>query len=175
MICIEYEGEVYYLMANKFVDSTYIAVEKNKGIALAKIYFDSVDMSKFNRDEFLDNVRLAKELESYSYAKKACEYGINKFYNDVPLIRSCLPIYTSVCRSLNQPQQAIDFAREYIHNNRYVSEGLLTSVAAAYCDMEDYTKAKKYADWAYAIQHGSVGFNELSLVYKRIEKRLKGI
>ena len=49
----------------------------------------------------------------------------------------------------------------------------LTSIAAAYCDLEEYEKARQFCDIAYAEQGGGTGIKtELSLVYQRIEKEI---
>ena len=48
---------------------------------------------------------------------------------------------------------------------------LLTSLAAAYCDVGDYKRAKYCADRGYFTQGGGQGHkNELALVYYRIRK-----
>ena len=49
---------------------------------------------------------------------------------------------------------------------------LFTSIAAAYCDIEDYETAREYANKAYAKFKGHSD-EELFLVYKRIESMQK--
>lgn len=80
---------------------------------------------------------------------------------------------TSCYRRMGQSQKAIDF---WMNNKSIFQEftesvALLTSLAAAYCDVKDYKKAKYCADRAYAAQGGGQGYkNELALVYLRIKK-----
>ncbi|MBQ8426407.1 MAG: hypothetical protein IJX16_01450, partial [Clostridia bacterium] len=78
-------------------------------------------------------------------------------------------------RALNQPQKAIDFWMENKHIfSSCLSVPLLTSLAAAYCDIGNYALAKKCADKAYAIQGGGLNYKtELSLVYRRIKKEIE--
>lgn len=55
---------------------------------------------------------------------------------------------TSYYRNLNQPQKAIDFRMENKGIYRYgLSVPLLTSLAAAYCDVKDNKNAKYCADF----------------------------
>ena len=55
-----------------------------------------------------------------------------------------------------------------------LSVPLLTSLAAAYCDVGNYELAKKCANKAYAIQGGGKNYQtELSLVFQRIKKETK--
>ena len=52
-----------------------------------------------------------------------------------------------------------------------VSSALFTSFGSSYCELEDSDNALKFANKAYAMQGGGVGYNnELSLLYKRIRK-----
>lgn len=169
---IEYENEKYYLINDKLTDSHFIELDKNTRNIVAKSYFDQLNIQDLDENDLLDNIKLAKELEQFFFTTSACEYGLRKFFFDLTFVRCCLPIYTSALRMLNMPQKAISFVESYLNNKKYISPSLLTSIAAAYCDIEDYTIAKKFADRAYAMQGGSRGVNELSLVYKRINKHL---
>ena len=50
-----------------------------------------------------------------------------------------------------------------------ITPALLTSAAAAYCDLGDYDRAKKCCDRAFAQLNGKRN-GELSAVYGRIKK-----
>ena len=69
------------------------------------------------------------------------------------------------------PQKAIDTAKEYTdkYGSKIGSSALYASMAAAYCDLEEYKTAKYYADKAFAIQGGSIS-GELAGVYGRLKK-----
>ena len=100
---------------------------------------------------------------------------MGQFSDSFEYYKVVFPIITSCYRALNQPQKAIDF---WMENKKIfstcLSVPLLTSLAAAYCDVGDYVLAKKCADRAYAIQGGSLNYqSELSLVYGRIKKETK--
>ena len=88
--------------------------------------------------------------------------------NDFFQIRKIAPITTSLYRSLNTPDKAIEYF-ENLQAEYYspiLSSALLTSVAAAYCDMRNYTLGKKYADRAYAMDGWSI---EIANLYERIK------
>jgi hypothetical protein len=59
---------------------------------------------------------------------------------------------TSCYRQTGQAQKAIDILAEATKRfgQSMVTSALLTSVAAAYCDLGDYIRAKKCCDRAYA-------------------------
>ena len=81
----------------------------------------------------------------------------------------------TLSQEIGVTQKAIDF---WMENKQIftscLSVPLLTSLAAAYCDVGNYELAKKCADRAYAIQGGSQNYqSELSLVYARIRKETK--
>ena len=59
------------------------------------------------------------------------------------------------------------------YGGRLLSPALCTSVAAAYCDIKDYKKAKDCADKAYAMSGGKAA-GELAAVYGRIRKETTG-
>ncbi len=57
--------------------------------------------------------------------------------------------------------------------NAIISPALLTSVAAAFCDIDEYEKkAKKHCDRAFAMTNGK-GAGELSSVYQRFKSKTK--
>ena len=96
--------------------------------------------------------------------------------NNITKLRNVLPAYTSCLRLSGKPKSAIlvyKKATEF-YGKQIISGKLVTSVAAAYCDLGDFKKARIYCDSAYLLQGRKLGKNdELSLVYKRIEKNLK--
>ena len=82
-----------------------------------------------------------------------------------------LPRITSCYRKSGRPQKAIDILTyaSKTFGRSMITPVLLTSAAAAYCDIEDYERAKRCCDRAYAESNG-MHSDELSLVYKRIKR-----
>lgn len=167
---IEYKDEVYYYYNHKFLDTSYIEVNITLAKELANFVLSQQNYETFDKDKFLEFAKETKEAGQYKLSEKVCLIGLSRF-NDLFFIRQILPILTSNMRNLNKSQEAIDLSLDYIKKYKCESVALLTSLAAAYCDIKDYEKAKKYANFAYAKQGGSTGYtNELSLVYKRLKK-----
>ena len=164
---IEFQGETYYYYNNKFVDTTFIEVNKTLQNQLFEQVFLKTDYKNYNKDELLEFIFKAKENEKYSLTKDACLFGIDNFENHSDFIKVVLPVLTSCYRKLNQPEKAIEIAGVYEHYKEYRSSALFTSVGAAYCDMQDLDQATKYADMAYAINEGFG--TEISALYERIE------
>lgn len=167
----EYDGDIYYFANNKFYDEHFIQVDK---ITLDKIsheYTKNIDYKSLNMDELFEKIRLVKDLEMYGLAKEMAIYGIGKFCNDLNFIRPTVSILTSCLRLMGKPSEAIEIAIKYMRKYNFKTVPILTSLAAAYCDIKDYDRAIKCANLAYAMQGGGTGYkNELSLVYKRIQK-----
>ena len=85
-----------------------------------------------------------------------------------------LPRATSNYRKIGKPQLAIQLANKYIdkYGDDVISSALLTSMAAAYCDLGELKDARKYADRAKARSAGKSS-PELVSLYTRL-KRLEG-
>lgn len=124
-----------------------------------------------NSDELYGFIKQVKNAKAYGLCIRVCEYALDKFACDENFINDILPMYTSSLREMGQSQKAIE---KYTYYDKFLykkNPALLTSIAAAYLDIDDDEKALQLCDKAYAIQGGGVGFkNELSLVYKRINK-----
>ena len=169
---IEFEGETYYYINGRFTDSSFIEVDIGLRSKLAEKVFTNVDYKCKSQAELVDYLKELKEAEVYSLAKEVCLFCLEKYSEDDYLIRTVLPILTSCYRKIGQPSKAIELLKIYPSiYNQHGSVALLTSLAAAFCDVGDYINARKYANIAYARQGGGTGEkNELSLVYMRIKK-----
>ena len=101
-------------------------------------------------------------------AAKGLENALEKA--NISEVRRILPRLTSLLRKRGQPEKAIEICETYtqLYNKPVYSSPLFTSIAAAYCDIGDYTTAKKFADRAFAFD--GKGSGELSSVYQRIKK-----
>ena len=79
-----------------------------------------------------------------------------------------MPVETSLLRLAHTPQKAIELYEMQVakFGKEVESPQLLTSIAAAYCDVRDYANAKRLCDRAYAWGGHSY---ELSAVYGRMK------
>ena len=169
----EYKNEIYYYHNNRFTDSSFIILNDYINKEVGEYYFSKRDYKIFTSKELIDYIKETKRNELINLTITLCEYGLDKYEKDEFFIKSVLPILTSSYRLAHNAHRVIQLATRFLHDKRYQSVALLTSVAAAYCDLADYKSAKKTADYAYRLQNGSVGYeNELSLVYKRIKSNI---
>ena len=169
---IIYEGENYYFNKGAIYDSSFIEMPKSVSQKVLKEYYKSINYEILDEAALQEFIKDLKNSEIYEDCLKVIHYGLDKFNTSVDFYQVVFPMITSCYRALKEPQKAIDFWMENKHIFKVcLSVPLLTSLAAAYCDVGDYVLAKKCADRAYAIQGGGLNYkNELSLVYKRIQK-----
>lgn len=170
MIRFEFEGNVYFITKTGVVDEHYCLLNDAEGLKVACAYYSSVPYHELSEDDLLDYVRQSAKAGAFKNALAAYEYGIKK-YSLYSFGKSAMPTIAAGYRRVGQPEKAIEFAKRYIRDSDLCSVPLLTSMAAAFCDVGDLDNAKKYCNLAYALQGGGPGYkNELSLVYCRIEK-----
>lgn len=172
---ITFNNEEYYFDKGIIFDSSFIELPKAISRKILANYYKSINYKELEEGELLEYLKQLKNSEFPDLCLEAIEYGLGKFSDSFEYYKVVFPIITSCYRALNQPQKAIDF---WMENKKIfstcLSVPLLTSLAAAYCDVGDYVLAKKCADRAYAIQGGSLNYqSELSLVYGRIKKETK--
>jgi len=174
MIKVQLDGDNYAKIGKNWVDENYIIVPTDLCRKLYEQYLEIVDYKTFSFDDFVDLVLELKENEFHSKVISMIKwYLANKLDKEFLALRRLLPILTSSYRSLNKPETALQLYEKAYHKygKSIVSAALLTSVAAAYCDVKEYETAKGFCDRAYAMQGGGKGYaTELFLVYKRIEK-----
>lgn len=167
-----YNGKIYTRRNDKWADSNNFIVYEGLQRDLNKEYARQLDPSSMSLDECVANGDKFKQSGSNGLALKFYEEAVKKA--DYKTMAYILPRITSCYRKSGQPQRAIDILT-YASNTfgkHMVTPALLTSAAAAYCDLEDYARAKKCCDRAYAAGNGNHS-GELSLVYKRINKATK--
>ena len=172
---VEFEGNVYYFNKGFVYDESFIEVPTIIGDKVAEVYFSKYDYKQMDEVELVAYIKHLKRAEKLGKCITAIEYGIDKFYLSISFYTTVFPIMTSCYRHLGQPQKAIDFwmSKKDVFAS-CLSTPLLTSLAAAYCDIGNYDLAKYCADKAYALQGGGQGYkSELSLVYLRIKKETK--
>lgn len=165
---IEINGMRYYIINKKIVDEHYLVPPKDELIA---IYNDIIKYrDDLTNEQLYDFAIGAKENGCYNSALEIVMelQSVAMKNSDFSQIRKLTPIITSLFRSLSDSQQAIDYyeTMRTKFGDFILSAALLTSIAAAHCDLRDYTTAKKFADRAYAKGGWSI---ELTSVYSRIK------
>ena len=172
---IIFENEIYYFSKGIIYDDSFLEVPKKISQKILISYYKNIDYKLFEETDLLEHLKQLKTSGFYNDCLTAIEYGLNKFTASYDFYKTVFPIITSCHRALGEPQKAVDFWME----NKSIfasclSVPLLTSLAAAYCDVGNYELAKKCANKAYAIQGGSKNYQtELSLVFQRIKKETK--
>lgn len=169
MDIIEFEGKRYTRRSEKWVDSRGFVVCESLQKDLNKEYVKNVDPANLSLKDCVDEGDKFKNSSSIGLALKFYEAAIERA--DSVTMAYILPRITSCYRKNGQPQKAIDILA---YANKTFGQGmvtptLLTSVAAAYCDLADFVRAKKCCDRAFAASNGKAS-DELSLVYGRIKK-----
>ena len=173
MKIINYDGEKYYCLKGKFLDSSFIEVENNLAKKLFYEMYPNIDYSTLDSEKILEYIKLSKETGLFEETKKACLHILDQRKESEILVKKALPILTSALRNLKNPNEAIRIANPYATDPNYVSVALLTSLASAYCDIDDPKSAKKYLARAQE-RSGNKGVMdaEVSTVYTRIQKML---
>lgn len=142
-----------------------------------------INFSKCSYDYLNDLALRLKELKLYAQAITVIKYLVGFVgqqmdedeWNIEAWIRAEQGLYAvlmSCQRGQGDAQGAIETYKSFCDKNDsyFLTSYICTSAAAAYCDLKDYKNAIRLCDQAYRLQGGSTGkFNELSLVYKRIE------
>lgn len=147
-----------------------------------KIYeqiFEKTNLPAFSYEYLNDLARSLKNLKLYSQAITVVTYlldHIDQFCEEWKrkiALQGLYAVLMSCLRGKGDPQEAIIIYSKlfYKYGDGFLTSMICTSAAAAYCDLKNYEKALKMCDKAYALQGGGTGeLNELSLVYKRLEK-----
>ena len=168
VIELEFEGQIYFLRKEHWTDYRGIVVPQYLQRELSSLYAKTLDLTALSVSQIIEYADNFKENQAYVLAIHYYEYAVNICEKDQ--ISYVLPRITSCYRKIGKPQKVIDIL-SYSSNKfgkSVVSCMLLTSAAAAYCDMGDHENALKCCNRAYA--SGAKGNEELSLVYKRIKK-----
>lgn len=167
------DGLLYYYDKERttFFDENFMIPDPPTLERVSNSYFSSIDTTGFSPDQFMDIIKQAKKSESYKATIKLCEKAFDSNVNEVDILKIIVPIYNSACRKMGYVKEGLDTTLYYYRHYNIDSSVLFTTIGSSYCDLENYDKALKFANKAYAIQGGGVGYNnELSLLYKRIRK-----
>ena len=168
MDTVEYKGEVYKRRNSKWFDSRNFVVNETLQRILNQQYLQTQDVSGYSIGELISEGNKFKESSSYlsaiNFYEKALEDCDEKTHKYI------LPMITSCYRKCNMPRKVIDLFADTKskYGEDFITPVLLTSVAAAYCDLKEYENALRCCKWAYKT-FGEISPN-LSNVWARIKK-----
>ncbi len=169
---IELDGEIYYYLNNRFVDSSFCSVDKNTLEKLSALFYKNLDFNTFSKEKLLEFIKQNKDAEQLAIAKNACAVGLEKFGADENFVKMVLPIYTSILRGLGMPNLALDVAQKHTDLcPNCDSPALWISVASACLDLKQFKDAMMYLSFAKQKKRGHK-FEEES-EFSAVENRLK--
>ena len=148
----EYEGKLYVKNGAKWADRSGAIAPIAIQNALNKLSFEETDLSTMSYAEAKEEGDKYKESESYSLAIRHYEqaFSVAETYRQASTL---LPRITSCYRKLHHPEKVIEILAEAKRNfgEQILNEALLTSAAAAYCDMDQPENALRCCRHAYAM------------------------
>ena len=165
---IEYNGEIYRRTKSKWVDSRNFNVHESLQRTLNELYIETIDFSAYSVEELVQEGDKFKDSSSYKNAIAFYEKATVDC--DEVTLRYILPRITSCYRKCNMPRKVIDLFTDVkgAYGTDFITPVLLTSVAAAYCDLKEYDNALRCCKWAYK-NFGEFN-SSLSNVWARIKK-----
>ena len=166
----EYEGKLYRKSGAKWTDSGGAVVPVALQNVLNRLTFEKEDLIAMSYEEAKVEGDKYKESESYSLAIRHYEHALSvaETYGKTSAL---LPRITSCYRKLHRPERVIEILADVklAFGERILNEALLTSAAAAYCDMGQPEIALRCCRHAYAMlkNKGVKTSIELHNVYSR--------
>ena len=171
----EYGGRIYTRSSSRWVDKDGFVAPVYIQNALNALAYNERDISEMSYGEAKLEGDKCKESESYSLAVKYYEQALNEA-SDILEMSVILPRVTSCYRRLNMPRRVIELLGDAkaAFGEEIINEALLTSAAAAYCDLGEPENAIRCCKWAYKMLRGRTEeFSiQLSNVYERAHKML---
>lgn len=165
---IVYEGKTYLRYSDKWSDSSHVIVPETLQRKLNRMFSETIDFSSMRYEQILAEADRYRDSSSYTLAIKYYEYAITK--GGEHNARIIFPRITSCYRRSGQSKKAVELyevlCRRY--GASMISPVLLTSVAAAFCDLGKYEDARQCCDRAFAMTNGNPD-PELRLVYQRLK------
>ena len=172
MISFVYEGLKYIRYNERWCDEHYMIAPLCVQSALDRQYADSLNLEEYDTNELLKLADNFKNNQSYHLAIRYYYEVIKRV--DIVECSYIYPRLSSCYHKVGRAREAIELMT-FLKNKfglQSISAVLLTSVAAAYCDLLEYDNALKCANRAYVLM-GKRTSLELSLVYKRINNNTK--
>lgn len=169
-VTIEFEGKTYTRHNNQYwVDEQQQVVPLSVQEALDKRLAMQIPIEKYPSHKLVSLADDFKKNESYSIAAKYYKEALKKATRSERFY--IFPRLTSCYRAMGAATEVVKLMTSIKKNYglEAITPVLMTSVAAAYCDLEEYDNAKKCADRAYVMMQGNIS-PELQKVYARIRK-----
>ena len=168
------DGETYMLINSNWVDSTYLLVGSDIMSKIIKEWLKNIDTVTY--EEVLEYARKLKDTGYYLQALQLLEWLIanrEKAEKKYTILCTLSSMKTSCLRQLNNPIGAIEFYKDITKEdpNQKDNAPLLVSIAAAYCDIDDYDNGLLFARKACSAFAGNYS-QESSGVIARIKSVL---
>lgn len=163
-----YQGKKYTRNRAKWTDSNHMTVHETLQAELNKKYAENLNFSALDTKTLVEEGDKCKEGETYDVAVAFYEEAVKSA--DEITLQYVLPRITSCYRRMNTPRKAVKLftiAKEK-YGEEFLTPVLLTSVAAAYCDLQEYENALRCCKWAYKRYNGEPP-PELYNVFLRIK------
>lgn len=148
----EYNGKTYKRNGSKWVDDSNMVVPTYLQNILNTLLYQQQDVSDMSYDAAKREGDKAKKSESFTLAIKYYRQAIDEADN-YSQIAYILPRISSCYRKNNQPRKVIELLADMKeqYGEGIINEALLTSAAAAYCDLGEPHNAIKCCKWAYKV------------------------
>ncbi len=172
---LEYNGKIYTRNNAKWVDADSLTVSQSLQIILDSLAYKESDVEFLSYSEAKAAGDRYKQAENYHLAIKLYERAL-KIADHPSRVSFLLPRMTACYRKLNKPRKVIDLLGDAKckYGEEIISEALLTSAAAAFCDLGEPENAIRCCKWGYRVlkkaEHEKS--SELSLVFTRANKML---
>ncbi len=184
---IEYNGTTYLLVRGNWLEQdTYIMPSESVIRNLTKIFYENMDSSSLTNDELLEKIKEIKDNKSYGKALEfTCDLLNRCGFSDsdimvseenVKMVKTCLPILSSIYRSMNKSYESIRIFDKIkaLGQTRLFTPAFLTSVSAAYADLKEYESAVKIIASAFKMDKMIKGASvEISNVYSRLRDEIE--
>lgn len=169
----EYEGKVYLKTEHGWFSKNGERVPKALAQKLAQALkrtepeIDKISLDGYTIAELIEEGDRYKQMEYYRHAIAFYEKAFQS--PDIEHKKYVIPRLTSCYRHADYPKKAIELFSfvERIYP-KFVDHVLLTSIAAAYCDVKDYDAASHCCERAQALLSPWVENEPLRLVMLRI-------
>ena len=166
---IVYKGRRYTRNGAKWTDDDHAVVNEPLQRELNLAFHQNVDFTGYNLEMLVAEGDKCKS--SFTYDRAILFYEKAVELADEDTLQYILPRISSCYRREKQPRKAIElfsYAKAK-YGEEFLTSALLTSVAAAYCDLMEYENALRCCRWAYKNCGG--GYDEsLAKVFARIKK-----
>lgn len=156
------------------MDSSFILLSGVDTAKVSSAYFKNIEYKDMTVQSQLDLIKKLKKAKRFGTAIKVAELIFAENNKSKGVIKMVLPMLTSIYRELSKPEMAIEFAEEYLNVLDCGSLALYTSLAAAYCDVGDFDKAKSSAMKGGKYRSKTKrDFCELDMVWFRIDNETR--